>query len=280
MQSTHNFFSTSDGIRIAYRLEGDAGLPVLLLSNSIGTDLRMWDGQLALFSRRFRVLRYDARGHGASDAPDGSYSFDRLGRDVVELLDVLGLERVHVLGLSLGGFVAQWLGIHAPERTDRLVLSNTAAYLGPASVWKEAISQLMQAPDMSGTAGMFLRNWFPASMLEANTATVQAFRETLLSTQREGIAGSWAAIRDADFRRTVRLIDRPTLVIAGQHDTVTSVAHGQELAAAIPGARLEILPSVHLPNVEYPEEFVELVAGFLLAREVETNASRQARVDA
>src|SRR5688572_8058715 len=253
MQSTHNFFSTSDGIRIAYRLEGDAGLPVLLLSNSIGTDLRMWDGQLGLFSRRFRVLRYDARGHGASDAPDGSYSFDRLGRDTVELLDVLGLERVHVLGLSLGGFVAQWLGIHAPERTDRLVLSNTAAYLGPASVWREAISQLMQAPDMSGTAGMFLRNWFPASMLEANTATVQAFRETLLSTQREGIAGSWAAIRDADFRRTIRLIDRPTLVIAGQYDTVTSVAHGQELAAAIPGARLEILPSVHLPNVEYPE---------------------------
>lgn len=280
MQSTHNFFSTSDGIRIAYRLEGDAGLPVLLLSNSIGTDLRMWDGQLGLFSRRFRVLRYDARGHGASDAPDGSYSFDRLGRDTVELLDVLGLERVHVLGLSLGGFVAQWLGIHAPERTDRLVLSNTAAYLGPASVWREAISQLMQAPDMSGTAGMFLRNWFPASMLEANTATVQAFRETLLSTQREGIAGSWAAIRDADFRRTIRLIDRPTLVIAGQYDTVTSVAHGQELAAAIPGARLEILPSVHLPNVEYPEEFVELVAGFLLAREVETSSSRQARVEA
>ena len=269
-----NSFITSDGIRIAYRLDGDAELPVLLLSNSIGTDLHMWDGQLALFSRHFRVLRYDARGHGASDVPAGPYSFDRLGRDVVELLDALDLGRVHMLGLSLGGFVAQWLGIHAPERIDRLVLSNTAAYLGPASVWKEAISQLMQAPDTKGTAEMFLRNWFPTGMLEANSAMVQAFRETLLSTRREGIAGSWAAIRDADLRRTIRLIDRPTLVIAGQHDAVTSVMHAQELAATIPGARLKVLPSVHLPNVEYPGEFVELVASFLLAKELEGNASR------
>src|SRR5688500_11135606 len=225
MDTPYDFFVTSDGIRIAHRFDGDARLPVLLLSNSIATDLHMWDGQVALLGRRFRVLRYDARGHGASDAPAGPYSLDRLGRDVVELLDTLGLERVHVLGLSLGGFVAQWLGIHAPGRIERLVLSNTAAWLGPAAAWRQPITKLMQAPDMVETAETFLRNWFPATLLEANGATVQAFRDTLLSTRREGIAGSWAAIRDADLRRTIRLIDVPTLVIAGRHDTVTTALH-------------------------------------------------------
>lgn len=264
METRSNFFNTSDGVRIAYRLDGAPSLPILLLSNSIGTDLHMWDGQVAPLSRHFRVLRYDARGHGASDVPVSPYSFDRLGRDVVELLDVLGLERVHVLGLSLGGFVAQWLGIHVPGRIDRLVLSNTAAYLGPADVWKQAIGQLLRAADMKDTAEMFLRNWFPPSQLEANTAIVQAFRKTLLATQPQSIAGSWAAIRDVDFRRTISLIDRPTLVIAGQHDNVTTAAHGQEIAATIPGACIKVLPSVHLSNVECPEQFVELVADFLL----------------
>lgn len=126
------FVTTGDGARIAYRMDGAPEKPVLLLSNSIATDMHMWDGQVAALARHFRVLRYDARGHGSSDAPAAPYSLDRLGRDVVELLDALGLARVHVLGLSLGGFVAQWLGIHVPERVDRLVLAHTAAYLGPA----------------------------------------------------------------------------------------------------------------------------------------------------
>jgi len=273
MDPTHGHVETSDGIRIAWRLDGDDGLPVLLLSNSIATDLHMWDGQLAGFNRRFRVLRYDARGHGASDAPAGPYSFDRLGRDVVELLDALGLARVHVLGLSLGGFVAQWLGIHAPERVDRLVLSNTAAFLGPPDSWRAPIVQLRQAPDMVETASTFLRNWFPASMLDADTATVQAFRNTLLSTRREGIAGSWEAIRDADFRRTIALIRCPTLVVAGERDTITTPAHARELATTIPGACIEVLPTVHLPNVELPERFVELVTRFLLDAPKKRNAA-------
>lgn len=265
METHANAFTTSDGIRIAYRLDGNADRPVLLLSNSIATDLHMWDGQIAPFHRHFNVLRYDARGHGASDAPSGAYSFDRLGRDVVELLDALGLARVHMLGLSLGGIVAQWMGIHAPERIDRLVLSNTAAWLGPVDTWRVPISELMQAHDMRDTAETFLRNWFPARMLQADMGVVQAFRTTLLATQRDGIAGSWAAIRDADFRRTIRLIDRPTQVIAGEYDTITTVAHAKQIAATIPGARLEVLPTVHLPNVESTDVFVDLVTRFLRA---------------
>ncbi|QSQ25782.1 3-oxoadipate enol-lactonase [Pyxidicoccus parkwayensis] len=261
---TSSFITTGDGVRLAYRFDGAPEKPVLLLSNSIGTDLHMWDGQVPALTEHFRLLRYDARGHGASGVPTGPYSLDRLGRDVLELMDALGLQRVHVLGLSLGGYVAQWLGIHAPERVDRLVLANTAAYLGAAPQWDRAISELLGAPDMRTTAEMFLRNWFPAHMLEANDGVVEAFRRTLLATRREGVAGSWAAVRDGDLRRTVTLIRNPTLVIAGEHDTVTSARHGEEIASAIPGAQFRVLPAVHLSNVERPAEFLDAVVTFLV----------------
>ncbi|GGV68965.1 3-oxoadipate enol-lactonase [Streptomyces longisporoflavus] len=255
--------TTGDGVRIAYRFDGDEHKPVLLLSNSIGTDLHMWDGQVPALSEHFRLLRYDARGHGASDVPDGPYSLDRLGRDVVELLDALGLERVHVLGLSLGGIVAQWLGIHVPQRVDRLVLSNTAAYLGPPGQWDRPIADLLEAPDMRATAENFLHNWFPARMLQGDNEVVEGFRRTLLATRREGVAGSWAAVRDYDLRRTVTLIPNPTLVIAGEHDTVTSAAHGKELAATVPGARFTVLPTVHMANIEGQAQFLDAVVSFL-----------------
>ncbi|MYY87045.1 MULTISPECIES: 3-oxoadipate enol-lactonase [unclassified Streptomyces] len=255
--------TTGDGVRLAYRFDGDEHKPVLLLSNSIGTDLHMWDGQVPALTEHFRLLRYDARGHGASDVPGGPYSLDRLGRDVVELLDALGLQRVHVLGLSLGGIVAQWLGIHVPERVDRLVLSNTAAHLGPANQWDQPIAELLEAPDMRVTADRFLHNWFPAHMLRGDDEVVEGFRRTLLATRREGVAGSWAAVRDSDLRRTATLIPNPTLVIAGEHDTVTSAAHGKELAATVPGARFTVLPTVHMANVEAQEQFLDAVIGFL-----------------
>ncbi|MBK0394911.1 alpha/beta fold hydrolase [Ramlibacter algicola] len=263
---TTSFITTGDGVRIAYRFDGRPDRPVLLLSNSIATDLHMWDGEVPKLVSDFRVLRYDARGHGQSDVPSAVYSLDRLGRDVVELLDALELPRVHVLGLSLGGIVAQWLGIHVPDRIGGLVLSNTAACLGPPAQWDVAIAELMAAPDMAGAADMFLRNWFPAAMLEADGATVQAFRRTLLTTRREGVAGSWAAIRDADLRRTIALVTQPTLVIAGENDTVTTVRHSQEIASTIPDARLRLLEAKHLPNIERRDEFLDIVVGFLRGR--------------
>lgn len=266
MGASLDVLTTGDGVRLAYRFDGNPQLPLLLLANSIGTDLHMWDEQVPLLTEHFYVLRYDARGHGASDAPPGAYSLDRLGRDVLELLDGLQLERVHVLGLSLGGYVGQWLGIYAPERVGRLVLANTAAYLGPPSNWDGAIAQVLAATDMRETAEMFLGNWFPPALLASASPQIERFRATLRATSAIGLAGSWAAVRDADLRRTARLIEVPTLVIAGEFDTVTSLQHGEELAAAIPGAQLAVLPVVHLSNVEQPQAFVALVAGFLLAR--------------
>ena len=182
---------------------------------------------------------------------------------MVELLDALGLQRVHVLGLSLGGIVAQWLGIHVPERVDRLVLSNTAAYLGPPQQWDRPIAELLAAPDMQATAEMFLRNWFPAHMLQEDDEVVEGFRRTLLATRREGVAGSWAAVRDYDLRRTATLIRNPTLVIAGEHDTVTSAAPRE-------GDRLDRpRRAVHRPahgahgERRTPAEFLDAVVAFL-----------------
>lgn len=258
-----NFVSVGDGTRIGYRLDGDVGKPVLVLSNSIATTFRMWDGQVDDLSKHFRVLRYDFRGHGTSSSPAGAYSLDRLGRDVIELLDSLSIARAHFLGLSLGGFVGQWLGIHAPDRIDRLILSNTSSYLGPSAPFDERIAEVLKAPDMSATADMFLRNWFPARMVAARAPVVEEFRAMLMGIDRPGLAGLFAAVRDSDLRRTIALISRPTLVIAGQHDTVTSPSHGELIAATVPGATLTVLPAVHLTNVECPADFLAAVLGFL-----------------
>ncbi|MGE8639986.1 MAG: alpha/beta fold hydrolase [Achromobacter sp.] len=261
-----SFFTTGDGVRIAYRIDGDARLPVLVLSNSIGTTLHMWDGQIPALSRHFRVLRYDTRGHGASGVPAGAYSMDRLGRDVVELLDGLDTPRAHFLGLSLGGFIGQWLGVHAPDRIDRLILANTSAYLGPAPQWDARIASTLQAPDMTETTEMFLGNWFPARMLQAGGPVIDAFRAGLMATDKHGLTGAFAAVRDADLRRTIALITSPTLVISGRDDTVTAAHHGAAIAATVPGAQSLELPAVHLTNVEQPEAFMDAVLGFLLAR--------------
>ena len=262
MASTR-YFTTGDGCRIAYRLEGDEGLPVLVLSNSIATNLSMWDGQVAELSRSFRVLRYDFRGHGDSYAPVGAYSLDRLGRDVLEMLDSQQIARVHFCGLSLGGIVGQWLGVHAPEHIERLILSNTSPYLGPASYFDEQIHKVLTAKDMLDTAELFMRNWFPESMLDGRNEIVAEFRAGVRMTSPVGLAGCYAAVRDSDLRRTISLITAPTLVIGGEDDKVTLASHSEAIAAAIPGAELLLLPGVHMLNVERPEEFMGAVTRFL-----------------
>jgi 3-oxoadipate enol-lactonase len=189
-----------------------------------------------------------------------------MGYDVLEMLDALHIDRAHFLGLSFGGAVGQWLGIHAPERINRLILANTSSYLGPAEPWNGLINTVRQTDDLSEIADMFIGNWFPAHMLETERDLVSSFRKMVLSTNPQGLAGTFAAIRDLDMRRTVALIGNPTLVIAGQFDTVTLPGHGELIAATVPGAKLVMLPAVHLSNIERQADFLHAVLEFLLAK--------------
>lgn len=255
---------TEDGCRIAYRWDGAQQGPVLLLSNSLGTDHRMWDTQIAGLSKHYRVLRYDQRGHGASDAPQGAYSMDRLGRDVINLIDALGCDRVHFCGLSLGGMVGQWLAVHAPQRLDRLVLANTAAYMGPPANWQTRIEGVLR-DGMAPLAEASLARWFSPDFPSANPDAVAPIRAMLLACNPQGYAGCCAAIRDMDMRPIAGLNLVPTLVIAGGSDPATSVEQAEFLVHAAKQASLAILPAAHLSNVECPELFLQALLRSTLA---------------
>lgn len=257
------YFTTADGVRIAWQLDGAEDKPVLVLSNSIATDYHMWDAQIAAFAPHFRVLRFDTRGNGASASPAGDYSISRMSLDVIELLDHLEIDRVHFMGLSLGGFIGQHLAIHAPERIDKLVLTATFAQLGPQDWFNNNIRNLRGTADMQAFEEMFMHNWFSDEMIAAKDPRIQPFRDMVLAMSPIGLAGSFAAVRDTDYRRTAALITHPTLVIGGKYDTVALPAHSEYLAETIPGAQLIMLPTVHLPNVELTEDFNRIVLAFL-----------------
>ena len=250
------------GGRIHYRFDGPAEAPVLVLSNSLGTDLGIWGQQVATFSKYFRVLRYDSRGQGGSLVTPAPYTLEQLGQDVVEMLDGLAIDRVHFCGLSLGGMIGMWLAINAPQRIGKLALCNTAALIGPPELWNFRI-------DAAGKTGMepladsVLARWFTPAFLERAPADLQRLRKTLLATPAEGYAGCCAAIRDADLRDQIKRIEAPTLVISGTGDTATPPADGRFLAHEISAARYVELPAAHMSIIEAAEPFTKAVASFL-----------------
>jgi 3-oxoadipate enol-lactonase len=253
---------TGDGCAIFWRMDGPEDAPILLMSNSLGTALAMWDGQIEALSQTHRVLRYDKRGHGKSDVPPGGYSLDRLGRDVLELTDTLGIARFDFCGLSLGGMTGQWLGVRAPERIDRLVLCNTSAYMGPPEGWDLRIRTVLSG-GMEVMVQPVLERWFTPEFRETSPAAIAPVREMLLATNPAGYAGACAAIRDMDLRPIGKLIKAPTLIIAGERDPATPPEHSEAMAAAISGSRLVRLDAAHLSNIEQPKLFLAAVQGFL-----------------
>lgn len=253
---------TGDGCRIAYRFDGPQDAPILLLSNSLGTHMGMWVPQMEAWTRSFRVLRYDQRGHGASDAPAGGYSIDRLGRDVVELLDALAIDGVDFCGLSLGGIAGQWLGIHEPGRLRRLVLANTSSFMGPPSGWDARID-MVRDQGMAPLAEVSIGRWFTRDFSVAAPEAIVPIAAMLQTTDAQGYAGCCAAIRDMDMRRTASLIELPTLIISGTKDPATPPPHSEALAQAIAGSQLIMLEAAHLSNVEKPEEFIGAVLNFI-----------------
>jgi len=246
--------------RLHHVLDGPEGAPPLLLCNSLGTTLELWDPQVAAFASHFRLVRYDQRGHGRSAVPPGPYSIDDLGTDALRLLDELGIERASFCGMSIGGVVGIWLASAAPERIDRLVLCCTAPSFPPREQWLERAATV-RAHGVSAVAEAALDRWFTAN---APSSLRERFRAMLTGTPSEGYAGCCEALAEADLGDRLAAIEAPTLVVNGAEDPVAPPDAGARLAASIPGARhVTIAEAAHIASTEQPSTFTQHVLAHL-----------------
>jgi 3-oxoadipate enol-lactonase / 4-carboxymuconolactone decarboxylase len=259
-------FTTIDNTRVFYRLEGEAGRPVLVLSSSIGADHSLWAQQVPDLLQHFHVLRYDTRGHGASDAPNAEYSIELLGRDVLGLANALKISKFAFCGLSLGGMIGQWLGFNAGDRLTSLVLANTSPRIAPKSNWDDRRRMVLEG-GMAAIVEPAMQRFFLSETLAQHNPYVSSVRATFLGTDPVGYAGCCSAIRDMDHVASLSKIGVPTLVIVGERDVATPwEGHGEILAREIPGAKVVRLPTAHLANVERPHSFTAALYDFLAAQ--------------
>lgn len=265
------FVRTGD-IVTHYELGGRKDAPVVLLANSVGTNFHVWDPQATALAERYRVLRYDMRGHGLTDCPAGPYTIAQLSDDARRLLDALGIGSAHVVGLSIGGLVAQSLAAAAPQRVRSLVLCDTANVIGPPSRWDDRIDAVTKGGLASIVDGV-LKVWFTAGFLGAHPDIAQGFRTMLSRSPLAGYIACCHALRDADLREDDRKIACPTLVIVGDQDASTSPVAARELCAAIKGAKLEVIANAaHIPTIEQPEALNRLLLEFLDAQSARSRA--------
>jgi 3-oxoadipate enol-lactonase len=255
---------SADGTAIHVEVEGPQDAPVLMLSNSLGTNLHMWDDQVPALTRHFRLVRFDRRGHGGSAVPKGPYSIERLGRDALAVMDGLGIAKVNWCGLSMGGMEGMWLGANAASRIDKLILSNTASYFPDRTMWDGRI-EVARDKGLVALVDGTIERWFTAEFRRRSPQAVARIREMFLATDVEGYVGCGAAIRDMDNRSLLAKVSVPTLVIAGRHDMGTTLEAGEFIAEHIPGAKLAVMETAHIANVEQPQVYTDTVLGFLLA---------------
>ena len=256
-------FAKVGGNRVFYRLEGKQGAPVLMLSHSIGADHAMWGQQAEDLAPYFQVLRYDIRGHGASDIPTGDYSIEQLGQDVVGLADFLGIQKFSFCGISLGGAIGQWLAIKAPDRLTAVVLANTSPQFGSRANW-DARRKAVLENGMAAIVEMVMQRFFSAETLSRGDAHANSVKSLLLGTDPTVYAGCCAALRDFDSRELLGRIRTPTLLIVGDRDVSTPwERNGEILAREIPGVRVVRLPAAHLSNLERPRSFTAALLDFL-----------------
>ena len=251
-------------VRIHYEFEQNhPRTDVLVFCNSLGANLSMWLHQVEALRGKFSILRYDGRGHGASSVPAYPYTVEQLGGDVLALLDGLGLQKIHFCGLSLGGVVGQWLGVHAPHRVQRLVLCNTAAKIGSQASWNERI-ETVRRDGMVAIVPAALERWYTPRFRREAPAEVAKSGAMLLSTDPAGYVANCAALRDMDQREAVKRIQVPTLVVFGKEDPVTTPADAHYLLQSIAGAKPLALDAAHLSNIEAPSQFSAGLTDFLL----------------
>jgi 3-oxoadipate enol-lactonase len=251
-----------DGCQLNIAVEGRDNGPTLMLSNSLGTTMQMWEPQMPALTKLFRVIRYDRRGHGKSDVGMTPYSMERFGRDALAILDSLNIEKVHWCGLSMGGMVGQWLGANAPQRFDKLILANTTCHYPDPTSWDVRIDALRR-DGFEAIADGVMSAWFTADFHDREPLVVARMRTMLTTTPMEGYLACCQALRTLDQRFLLTQIPHPTLVIAGRHDLATPPAAGEFISSRISRARLTILDAAHISNVEQQLAFTDAVIGFL-----------------
>jgi 3-oxoadipate enol-lactonase/4-carboxymuconolactone decarboxylase len=257
-------FATIHNARMFYRLQGNAGRPVLILSHSISTDHAMWDLQVENLLPHFQILRYDTRGHGASEATAGEYSIEMLGKDILALADKLEISQFAFCGLSLGGAIGQWVAAHAPDRVTHLVLANTSPQFVPRTNWETRIAAVVKG-GMSAVVDVAMQRFFSSDTLAKENPDVASTRSVFLGTDPIGYLGCCAALRDMNHGDLLRQIKAPTLVIAGDRDVATPWSgHGERLAQEVAGAKALHLAAAHLSNLERPHSFTTALLEFLL----------------
>jgi 3-oxoadipate enol-lactonase len=250
------------GIALEVEVIGAKGRPYLVLSNSLGASRGMWDELVQRLKPVARIVRYDTRGHGRSDAPIAPLTLDRLGRDVLTLMDHLQVERAAFCGLSLGGLIGMWLGVNAPKRLAGLILANTAANFPPPDLWKERAATV-RSSGMAPLIEPTLERWFTRRFREAAPARVAEIGRTLLSTSVEGYASCCEVLAQSDMLPNLNRITCPVRVLAGQHDPSTPPSRGSEIVARIAGAEMMTLDAAHLSSIEAADEFAVEVQDFL-----------------
>jgi 3-oxoadipate enol-lactonase len=252
------------GIRLNVVIDGPDNGEALLLLHSLGCDLSMWDEQAKALAGKFRLIRFDARGHGRSASPPGDYTIDDLGHDALAVLDQAGVDRAHLCGISMGGVTAQWLAITAPTRVRSLTLANTAARIGTVESWQTRRDTVLDR-GMNAIADAVIGRFFSEAFRAASPTVVSGFYATLEHTNPQGYAGCCAALRDADLRGDLRRIAAAARVIGGNKDVSTPLADAEALAQGIAGARLSVLDAAHLSNIEQPARFTALLKAQLEA---------------
>ena len=259
------YIAAPDGTRIYYELAGTETKPWLIFSNSLGTNLHMWDDQIPAFENDYRIVRYDSRGHGKSGAPDGSYSIATLGGDAIALLDALEIETGFWCGLSKGGMVGMWLAVNHKSRFEKMALCNTSPYMPGVETWAERAATARQQ-GMAALEPAVIDRWFTSGFQTASPERVERVRRQILSTPGGGYGGCCAAIGAMDQREAIKSIDLPVLVIAGADDPATPPEHGGLIAESIAGAKLVVLDdAAHLSNIEQTAAFNAALREFMAA---------------
>ena len=255
-------FAELNGLRMRYEFSGLESGSVLVFSHPLGTDLTMWDGQAADFGKRFRVLRYDKRGHGGSSSPAGPYTIEQMGRDAVALLDYLKLDKVNYCGLSIGGQTGMWLGANVPQRLNKLILSNTAAKIGNDDGWNARIDAVTKG-GVKSVSKVVIDRWFTPEFQAKAPAEIEKIRNVFERSDAAGYIASCQAVKAFDFREKVGGVRVPTLVIAGTHDPATTPVDTKFVADRIAGSKFVELNASHLSNIEAREKYSAALAEFL-----------------